>query len=431
MKMGELTIQWPDEGVERMRAARGRLETARHVLTDRTPDDVREVLGAWLDGWREACSPWRTRLTNELAEAAGFAPATVEAGLELGLADWTGTALHRLAEQEIDPQLGRDRARLAPFEWIGVVGAGSIPMPALLQCVAPLLVGSPVLVKPGARDPVTARLAVASLAERDAELARCIEVVSCDSSDEPAMAALFAAPCLVASGSDETIERVRARLTARQRLVAYGHKLSVAIVGDPGEELATLAGALARDVALWDQQGCLSPVALFVMAADARGAAERIGEALASALGELASALPRGAMGTREAATAAAERSGAEMRRAAGEHVTLLGSAGQGFDVVVESNAEWRPAPLGRFLRIHPVADEAALFDALAPIAPHLSSAAVSGIAGTRGDALVARLHALGASRICAPGHMQAPPLDWHHDGLPVLTPLARFADLG
>ena len=39
-------------------------------------------------------------------------------------------------------------------------------------------------------------------------------------------------------------------------------------------------------------------------------------------------------------------------------------------------------------------------------------------------------LAALGASRVCAPGRLQAPPLAWHHEGEGVLRPLARFSDV-
>jgi hypothetical protein len=47
------------------------------------------------------------------------------------------------------------------------------------------------------------------------------------------------------------------------------------------------------------------------------------------------------------------------------------------------------------------------------------------------GTAELARALAnLGASRICAPGSLQSPPLDWRHAGRGVLAPLARFSDI-
>jgi hypothetical protein len=106
----------------------------------------------------------------------------------------------------------------------------------------------------------------------------------------------------------------------------------------------------------------------------------------------------------------------------------LAGDASE-WCVVCEEDAAQRPAPLHRFVRVHPVADLAALRDALSTCSPHLSAVATHGF-GAEGPALARSLANLGASRVCAFGSMQAPPLGWHHDGQPVLVPLARFADL-
>ncbi len=70
-----------------------------------------------------------------------------------------------------------------------------------------------------------------------------------------------------------------------------------------------------------------------------------------------------------------------------------------------------------------------ALVEALQPIARYLAAVALTGFASEPERELERRLLGLGASRICRPGSMQAPPLDWHHDGQPVLLPLARFGD--
>ncbi|RIL03509.1 MAG: hypothetical protein DCC71_14950, partial [Proteobacteria bacterium] len=57
------------------------------------------------------------------------------------------------------------------------------------------------------------------------------------------------------------------------------------------------------------------------------------------------------------------------------------------------------------------------------------AAVAVAGF-GPATPALAGALANLGASRVCAPGALQAPPLDWPRDGRPVLLPLARFHSL-
>ena len=49
---------------------------------------------------------------------------------------------------------------------------------------------------------------------------------------------------------------------------------------------------------------------------------------------------------------------------------------------------------------------------------------------GEETPGLASALAELGASRVCAPGSLQSPALDWRHGGRGVLAPLARFTDV-
>ena len=97
--------------------------------------------------------------------------------------------------------------------------------------------------------------------------------------------------------------------------------------------------------------------------------------------------------------------------------------------MICEADARLRASPLHRFVRVHPVSEPDELLAALAPAGPHLAGVAVTGFGSVTRE-LAEALAALGASRICRPGRLQAPPLAWRHDGQPVLLPLARFTDL-
>ena len=110
-------------------------------------------------------------------------------------------------------------------------------------------------------------------------------------SDRDCVDALLGADCVVASGSDETIASVAAQVQPPRRLVSYGHRLSVAAVA--ADRPADSAARLAEDVALWDQLGCLSPLAVFVADRD-RGEAAAFGAELAEALADLEERWPRG-----------------------------------------------------------------------------------------------------------------------------------------
>lgn len=416
-----------------VRAAAVRLREAGAALHERPARRTLAALGDVLELWRDAGSPWRRALEARLPAATGFSPETVREGLSRALEGWTREALAHAVTRELGALERLDagaRSAVTGFDLTAVVLAGSIPMPSLLSLLLPLALHSPVLAKCASRDPVTPPLVAASLAEVDAELGHCLEVVCFASDDEAARRAFLDAPCVAATGSDETLAAVAAQVAPPRRLVAHGHRLSLAVVGPAAtrpDRVDDLAERLALDTALWDQLGCLSPVAVFAVG-DEPQAADRLAEALAKALASAQARWPRGRVEPAVAAAVRHERDAAQLRAASGRRVAVHADAGTAWTVVREDSAAWRPAPLHRFLRVHPVASREALVDALAPVGPHLAAVALEGFEAQTVE-VAGALARLGASRLCRPGALQTPPLAWRRDGQPLLLPLARLAD--
>ncbi len=396
------------------------LRAAGEVLRSRRPEGVIEALAAVLDRWRDPNGPERCELERELPAATGFSPANVKAGLALALAPWSGDALRDVTRRALAPLAEAVRGE----DTTGVILAGAIPMPTLLAIVEPLALRSPVLAKSASRDPVTAHLVARSIAAVDPALGEAVGIVDFPSADGEALEAFLGADRIVATGSDETIAAVARRVADPKRVLGHGHRLSVAVLGPEAVRGAALLEATrgtALDTALWDQLGCLSPVVVFAP----RGACPEVGAALANALAEIEARLPRGAVAPRVEALTMHERSGAELRGATGGDVVVHCDDSCAWTVIVENDAEPRPMPLHRFLRVHPSDDAADLLAALAPYAKHLAGVALAGF-GSEESALRPELAALGASRICAPGELQAPPLDWPRDGIPAFAALVR-----
>jgi hypothetical protein len=137
---------------------------------------------------------------------------------------------------------------------------------------------------------------------------------------------------------------------------------------------------------------------------------------------------PRGSIKPAVASSIVRERTEAELRQAAGRSVAVYGSDSTAWTVILEDGPEPRLVPLNRFIRIIPVANHSQLLDAVRPMGPHLAAVAIDGF-GAATQNLARALADLGASRICQPGTLQRPPLDWRHGGRGVLTPLVRFTD--
>ena len=386
-----------------VREALAAVRAAALRLRERDPTEILEAVGDVLETWRDPASEVRARLARELPAATGFSRPVVEHGLALALEPWTREALRELWEREAG-------AGVIGFGTTAVLLAGAIPMPTLLALLAPLALRSGVIARTASRDPLTARVAAESLRERDTDLADALALVDFGHDDGDALAAFLSADCVVATGSDATVEAIASQ--TRGQLVSRGHRLSVAVLGEDAD-LEAASEALALDVALWDQLGCLSPIAAYVVGGHAT--ARRTSEALADALERIDVALPRGTVPTDAAARVSHERTEAELRSAAGGNVAL--HTGRTWAVVTEADAKPRSAPLHRFVRVHPVPDLAALADALAPYAAHLAAIGCAG---------VSLPSTYGASRICPLGQMQAPPLAWRQDGIGTLEPLVQ-----
>jgi hypothetical protein len=398
--------------------ALARVRKAGETLRARPAERVLDVLAAAVDRLADPGSEIRCALADRLPAATGFSPETVREGLGRALGAWSGDALRGVVEHELglDAFLGRGARAVSGFASTATILAGALPMPTLLDLLAPLLLRSPVLAKPSQHDPITARALRGDLAKADPELGAALEIVAFPSGDAACVAALLEADCVQVTGSDATVAALAARVAAPRRVVAHGHKLSVVALGP--EAKSDVAERIALDIALWDQLGCLSPVAVY-----AAGGVDP-GPALADALSRAEARWPRGRVPVEAARTALDEADQARMRGA-----PVWADAAGRFTVIGESDTRWRPTPLHRFVRVHPIPDPDALVDALRPLGPHLACTALEGFGPETRD-LALSCAGLGASRICAPGRMQEPPLGWCRGNRGVLTPLARFADL-
>ncbi|MCA9592376.1 MAG: proline dehydrogenase [Myxococcales bacterium] len=203
-----------------------------------------------------------------------------------------------------------------------------------------------------------------------------------------------------AYGSDDTLAALRGELPAGVVLHGHGNGFGVAVLDAEAGELAAAAKALARDVALFDQRGCLSPRVALV-----RGqpeGAQSFARALAAGLAELQHDVPRGALSNSEASDLTRYR---DTMTYAGE-VFHAGKGVVGLDLL----GNVLLAPVGRNVHVTRVTDLSAALAGLG------DAVAAVGISGPLAD--VAR-KALPGARQSPLGAMQTPPLDGPVDRRP------------
>ncbi len=291
--------------------------------------------------------------------------------------------------------------------------ASNLPALAVQPLLPALALRRPVLLKSPTAEPLFAPAFVAALVERLPALAPGIAAVSWPGGDEALEGPLLAAAGrIVAYGDAETIESLRRRVAGK--LLAYGPKASLAVVGSD-VDVREIAGGLARDVALFDQRGCLSIQAVYT-----GGDVAALAHALAEALAALGRDWPPGPLEPTAAAAVQQLRGEADLRGLLRPELPLPAGT-----VIVAARPEFVPSPGLRTVRVHALADLSRLPGLLAPWTGRLQGAA---LAGEMAWALRPDLERLGFTRCAPPGELQSPDALWHNGGL---HPLAALAEDG
>ena len=403
--------------------------------------------------WLEPDFPFR-KFALESAEKAGFSRATLERGLENFFKQLTRESFRALIAQELGDSVdalagkidaaagfplshGRGSASCARF-WRGPefqfhIGAGNIPNPAMMSLIFGLLTRSAQFLKCGTGTSFLPRLFAHSIYDADPKLGACLEIAEWRGGNADLENVLFAeADCVTATGSDETLDKIRAKLPGRTRFLGYGHRVSFGFVAGEmlsGSRTAKVISATADDVVAWNQLGCLSPHVIYVQGGDV--SAEQFGQLLADELARRETNEPRGEISAEESAAIASRRAIYEIRAAHSPETTRhwFSQGSTAWTVIFEADARFQLSCLNRFIYVKPVSDLKALLESADAVRGKVSTVGIAAPEEATPE-LAVQLARWGATRICPLGQMQNPPLTWRHDGRPPLGDLVTWTDL-
>ena len=372
------------------------------------------LLDAWtatVEAFLDPATPDRQEVAPPLATLCRLSPAALDAGLEAVLGGVRRRPAAALLERA---------AALREAHWAGepvlVVLASNLPALAVQSLLPALALRRPVLLKSPSSEPLFAPAFLAALTLREPRLAGAVAAATWPGGDAELEAPLLAAAgAVVAYGGAEALADLERR-AAGKRFVGYGPRMSLAAVelGSGGAAPEALAVGLARDVALFDQRGCLSVVAVYV--AGGLDDAARLAGHLEAARADLAARWPPGPAAAPALAAVQQLRLEAELRGM--PRASLPPAAGT---VLLEPELALRPSPGLRTVRVHPLPELDRLPEVLAPWRGRLQGAALAGPEAWR---LAPRLAALGISRCAAPGDLQSPDASWHNGGVDPLEAL-------
>jgi Acyl-CoA reductase (LuxC) len=392
------------------RSVRVLAEAGAEALAGLGPGALLAAWGATVAAFRDPGSPERRELDPELARSCRLSLEGLAAGIEAVL----GGVREGAAAALLERARGYEPAPRTPVLAVLAANLPALAVQPLLPCLA---VGRPAFLKSPSVEPLFAPAFLAALVRREPRLGNGLAAAAWAGGREDLEAPVLAGVgTILAYGGEAALADLSRR--APGKVIGYGPKTSLAAIGKDADLEATARG-LGRDVALFDQRGCLSVAAVYT-AGDAAELAAR----LARELEERARSWPPGPPTAGEAAAVQQVRGVAAMR---GLAVFLPGpslplAAGT---VVVDPEPAFQPSPGLRAVRIHPLEDLSRLPALLAPWAGKLQGAALAGSEALR---LAPALAALGISRTAAPGELQSPDASWHNGGI---DPLAALASPG
>jgi hypothetical protein len=414
------------------------LGTRAAAVARRPVAEIIQALARVGDVWRRSGSAWAAEARQALPFTTGLSGAMIAETLPGVFATLTAADLEAFVAAEIGDPRALDGFVASPWgmrratgpRLVAYVGAGNVPGLAVPAVVSALLAKAAVFVKASSGDPVLPALFARSLASVDAELGACVAAAWWPGGTRALDETLLSrADVVIVEGEDRTVDTVRRR--ARGRVLGFGHRLSLAAIArEATADLAAVVSALARDVSLYDQHGCLSPQVVYVEAGGDRDALA-VAQALGTALVRLEEALPRGRLVPEDVAALRSFRDEGEWRALGGEGVRVFGSPeAAGVTVVYEPTPDFAPTCANRTVRLKPLRSLAEIPDRLGAWAQHIEAIGVAATPARLRELATLLAQTSTASRVCPLGRMQEPAAGWRRGGVPRLGTLVRWLDI-
>lgn len=387
-------------------------------------DKILALLDRVADRFTDPADPLRREAVERIGTVTGLATAMVAAGLDDQVGRIRG--IGQLLDAELGSRYALERfvarapglqARAWPPFRLACIFSGNVPGIPAFDMALSLALKAGCIARPPKAEPHFAGLFAQAVTEVNPFIGAALLVARWAPNDRTPYAH---AGGVIAYGSNESMAAIRRLVPPDVPFLAHGARLSLAFILREAATAET-ARLLAKDVAWYDQQGCVSPHVAYIERGGPISPSE-FAQAVGAELARLVHEWPRARLTLEEAATLRRERDAAEWEADA------LFAPAEGLDwaVIHQETPGFQPSPLGRFLRTYAVQDWT---EARGPGADLLQTVAVAGDPERRLE-MAARWGALGASRIAQVGAVQRLHPAWHHDGRATVAALVRWTDL-
>lgn len=379
-------------------------------------DVMGEIRRAWLDG---------TVLSNAdravIEFETGYLGRHLDSAIARAFQPFSPSAVLRMIE------LGRSRCD-RKMAFVLAILAGRIPALAVNVLFSAIAAHTPVLFRAPGGAGSFVKVLVRSVAGLAPELAGAFGVTSVASNTPELDAIVARAPGVLAYGSDAVIARIES-IRPNKPTWPGEHRESIVVafaehaeVSAGGDWPPSLARAIAWDVAIYNQGGCLSPHVLLV-----EGPEQRAVELSKAVHDELLVLARRWPVATPSLSSAALQRLFvSEMRSLTARDGGLVLTQRSVSPAVIIQTSPYRPGPGGRVLQVIPFSAQTPLKTIIPTLEGRLQGVAVHGPFSRWRD-LVRLNPSYLAPYVCKPGHLQRPPAVWRENGRRLVSEFAAL----
>ena len=417
-------------------------ENRDNYLAKLTTNEIINRLDKAVHKWLDPAYPLRKVAETLIPRITGYDAEMVRLELKRYIRSFRKKELLRFLDEEFDQPAMLDEFR--PRKSGGMskaygprsifhVFSGNVPGVQIWSLIMGLLLKSAAIGKTSMAEPLFPVLFAQSLAEVDEQLTESIAILPWKGGtkelEEPA---IDAAEAVIVYGSSKTVDSVRQIVPPSKKFLSYGHKISFALIGKealtPDHYYETIY-KIAEDVAIYDQQSCLSPQSILV---ETGGAIEpqQFAQMLAAELERYQKKRPRAMLNDEEAMSIQKTRNQFELEALHNQKVSVYASKEDtSWTVIFHKEAGFEGSPLNR--TIHVFASEKLEEDIpkVRQYQQYLQSCGVA-LSPFRLLDMAEMLGSYGINRICSIGEMNRAKPGWHHDGGFNLLDLVRITDI-
>lgn len=391
---------------------------------------VRGIASA-AERWSDGDFPPRVRILDGIVERTGYSMPVVEYALDRLFFSVTERELEAVIRSELGSteildgfatRPGRPEAWAAPAGQVCIISSRTTIGVALVPAIFALCAKCDVLVKD--REDALAAAFFETLRDELDEFEGAARAAIWESNGENAPD-LQSFDTVAAFGSDASLRGIAQNLRAGARFIGYGSRASAGYVArealrDP-RAAKTIAEGAARDLVLYESEGCLSLHVLFVESGGAVSPAD-FAAMLAQQVERMNVEFPLGRRDAAVAARVAQQRNLGAFRAASGSGRVFASDAAE-YAILLDQPFVEPPQFLPRTLGIITVDAPA---EASAYLAEHGLPLEGFALADARPDVAAMALEA-GAVRLTRFGELQHPPLGGDHGGRPRIAEFVKW----